>query len=188
MLWWNSGEIMLNIWWIWWNSCEIPANLWKSVLKHRKPTTSHKSAFPHPRQKRISFRRVNLLPKGGACGILPHFPPPTFRRVAWPATFSILHVLFWMFSGPETGKRKRVPRKADGKLTLLVSFGGSWHDKLTLLVTHLSLRILAYPFRGRWPNRRGNWMFNKQTMPNAPFNPIGPRGLETDPRHPHSSQ
>ena len=38
------------------------------------------------------------------------------------------------FSGPETGKRKRVARKADGKLTLLV--------------THFSLPILAYPFQG----------------------------------------
>ena len=27
-------------------------------------------------------------------------------------------------SGPETGKRKRVTRKADGKLTLLVNLGG----------------------------------------------------------------
>ena len=29
-----------------------------------------------------------------------------------------------LFSGPETGKRKRVTRKADGKLTLLVNLGG----------------------------------------------------------------
>ena len=29
------------------------------------------------------------------------------------------------FSGPETSKRKRVTRKADGKLTLLVKLGGS---------------------------------------------------------------
>ena len=28
------------------------------------------------------------------------------------------------FSGPETGKRNRVTRKADGQLTLLVTFGG----------------------------------------------------------------
>ena len=51
-------------------------------------------------------------------------------------------------SGPETGKRKRVTRKADGKLTLSVSLGGSWHEQLTLLVTHLSLPILAYPSQG----------------------------------------
>ena len=52
------------------------------------------------------------------------------------------------FSGPETGKRKRVARKADRKLTLLVNLGGSWHEKLTLLVIHFSLPILAYPFQG----------------------------------------
>ena len=52
------------------------------------------------------------------------------------------------FSGPEAGKRKRVRRKADGKLTLLVNTVGSWHEKLTLLVTHFSLPILAYPFQG----------------------------------------
>ena len=50
-----------------------------------------------------------------------------------------------MFSWPETGKRKRVMRKADGKLTPLVNLGGSWHEKLTLLVTRFSLPILAYP-------------------------------------------
>ena len=52
------------------------------------------------------------------------------------------------FSGPKTGKRKRVTRKADGKLTLLVSFGGSWHEQLMFLVTHFSLPIFAYPFQG----------------------------------------
>ena len=42
-------------------------------------------------------------------------------------------------SGPQTGKRKRETRKADGKLTLLV--------------TPFSLPILAYPFQGhRVPN------------------------------------
>ena len=51
-------------------------------------------------------------------------------------------------SGPETGKRKQATRKADGKLTLLVHLGGSWHEKLTLVVTHFSLPILAYPFQG----------------------------------------
>ena len=30
----------------------------------------------------------------------------------------------------------------------LVNLGGSWHEKLTLLVTHFSLLILAYPFQG----------------------------------------
>ena len=48
-------------------------------------------------------------------------------------------------SGPETGKRKRVARKADGKL--MVNLAGSWHEKLTLLVTHFSSPILAYPFQ-----------------------------------------
>ena len=51
-------------------------------------------------------------------------------------------------SGPETDKRKRVTRKADGKLTRLVNLGGSWHERLTLLVTHFSLPILAYSFQG----------------------------------------
>ena len=54
------------------------------------------------------------------------------------------------FSGPEMGRRKRVTRKAGGKLTRLVNLGGSWHEKLTLLVTCFSLRILAYPFQGHW--------------------------------------
>ena len=44
-------------------------------------------------------------------------------------------------SGPETDKRKRVTRKADGKPTLLVNLGGSWHEKLALLVTHFGLPI-----------------------------------------------
>ena len=40
------------------------------------------------------------------------------------------------FSGPKTGKRKRVARKAC-----------RMHEKLTLLVTHFSLPTLAYPFQ-----------------------------------------
>ena len=62
----------------------------------------------------------------------------------------ILLIIMIMFqiSGPETGKRKRVTLKADGKLTFLVNLGGSWHEKLTLLVPHFSLPILAYPFQG----------------------------------------
>ena len=52
------------------------------------------------------------------------------------------------FSGPATGRRKRLTRRADGKLALLVNSGGSWHDKLTFLVTHFSLPISAYPFQG----------------------------------------
>ena len=51
-------------------------------------------------------------------------------------------------SGPETGKRKRVTRKADEQLVLLVNLGVSWHEKLMLLVTHFSLHISAYPFQG----------------------------------------
>ena len=39
-------------------------------------------------------------------------------------------------SGPETGERKRVAQRADGKLTLLVNLGGCWHEKQTLLVIH----------------------------------------------------
>ena len=52
------------------------------------------------------------------------------------------------FSGPETGERKRATLKNDGKLTRLVNIGVSWHEKLTPLVTHFSLPILAYPFQG----------------------------------------
>ena len=37
-------------------------------------------------------------------------------------------------NGPETGKREQIARKADGKLALLVKLGGSWHEKLALLV------------------------------------------------------
>ena len=44
-------------------------------------------------------------------------------------------------SGPETSKRKQVTRKADGKPTLLVNLGRSWHEKLTILATRLSSPI-----------------------------------------------
>ena len=40
-----------------------------------------------------------------------------------------------LLRGPETGKRKRLTRKPDGKLMCLV--------------THFSLRTLAYPFQGQ---------------------------------------
>ena len=56
-----------------------------------------------------------------------------------------------LISGPEAVKRKRETRKADGKLTLLVNLGGTWHEKPTLLVTHFSLPSLADPFQGRRP-------------------------------------
>ena len=70
----------------------------------------------------------------------------------------LLHPWLWplpdsqcgFVSGPEMGKRKRVSRKAEGKLTLLVNLGGSWHEKLTLLVTQFSLPSLAYPVQGHW--------------------------------------
>ena len=55
--------------------------------------------------------------------------------------------VYIIVSGPETGKRKRVTRKADGKPTRLVDLGGSWREKLTLLVTHVSLPILLTHFR-----------------------------------------
>ena len=32
----------------------------------------------------------------------------------------------------------------------LVNSGGSWHEKLMLLVTHFSLPVLAFPFQGHW--------------------------------------
>ena len=71
----------------------------------------------------------------------PRQPPGRSPRFALGGLGSVLSV--------KTGKRKRVTRKADGKLTLLVNLGGSWHEKLTLLVTHFSLPIaLAYPFQG----------------------------------------
>ena len=57
-----------------------------------------------------------------------------------------------VFSGPETGERKRVTRKADRKLTLFVNLGESWQEKLTLLVTHFSLPISAYSFQGHSSN------------------------------------
>ena len=57
-------------------------------------------------------------------------------------------VLYANVSGPETGKRKPVTRKVGIKLTLWVNLGGSWHEKLTFLVTHCSLPIAAYPFQG----------------------------------------
>ena len=59
-------------------------------------------------------------------------------------TYPWVHVFFKVtfgVSGPDTGKRKRVTRKADGKLTRLMNFGRSWHEKLTLLVTHFNLPI-----------------------------------------------
>ena len=71
-------------------------------------------------------------------------PPPAARPPIWrqvPRTCRSERPAK-IVSGPETGKRKRVTRKADGKLTLLVNLGrGSWHEKLTLLVTHFSLPI-----------------------------------------------
>ena len=50
------------------------------------------------------------------------------------------------FSGPEPGQRKRVTRKADGKLTLLVNLGGVLARKAKAFgypfqLTHFSLPI-----------------------------------------------
>ena len=40
---------------------EIPANFWQSVLKHRKPTTKHNSAFPRTDASMLlSSRRFNI--------------------------------------------------------------------------------------------------------------------------------
>ena len=69
------------------------------------------------------------------------FRPPVVRPLR-------RRIMLQMLSGPETGQRKRVTRKADGKLTLLMNVGGSWHEKLTLSVTHFSLPVSAYPFQG----------------------------------------
>ena len=57
------------------------------------------------------------------------------------------------FSSPETGKRKRVTRKADGKLTLLVNLGGSGTKSWRFW-----LLILAYPFQGHWSGRLSGWL------------------------------
>ena len=48
-----------------------------------------------------------------------------------------------MLSGPETGKRERVTRKADGKLTLLMNLGGVLARKADPFGW---LPISAYPF------------------------------------------
>ena len=57
--------------------------------------------------------------------------------------------VYKLLSGPETGKRKRVTRKADGKLTeswRKVNLGGSWHGKADVFgypfqLTHFSLPV-----------------------------------------------
>ena len=50
------------------------------------------------------------------------------------------------------GLKKRVTRKADGKLMRLEKLGGSWHEKLTLLVTRFSLRThFSLPISGCFP-------------------------------------
>ena len=72
----------------------------------------------------------------GAPGLARVSPRPSARKITQ------------RLGGLETGKRKRVTRKADGTLTLLVNFRGSWHEQLTILATHFSLSILAHPFRG----------------------------------------
>ena len=59
-----------------------------------------------------------------------------------------------ILGGPETGERKRVTRKAGGKLTLLVNLVVSWHEKLRLLVTPFSVPMFAYPFQGHPENMR----------------------------------
>ena len=43
-----------------------------------------------------------------------------------------------MSMAPERGKRKRITRKADRKLTLLVNLGGAWHEKKY---------VVGYPFQ-----------------------------------------
>ena len=62
----------------------------------------------------------------------------------------------WVFSGPETGKRKRVTRKADGELTLLVNLGGTWHGCVWLpssaypcLLTHFRATEFLYNLSGQ---------------------------------------
>ena len=77
---------------------------------------------------------------------------PMERGVVACSNANFLRYLTWIpISDPETGKRKRVTRKADGKLTLLVNLGVSWHEQLTLLVTRFSLPILAYLFEATEP-------------------------------------
>ena len=95
-------------------------------------------------QHLVSSKSVDV-----ACGALAAGPPPR-RTVSQRAVRRMTPEggARSYLSGPETGKRKRGTRKADGKLTLLVNLGGSWHEKLTLLVAHFSLPILAHPVQG----------------------------------------
>ena len=61
------------------------------------------------------------------------------------------HETLFSGSGPETVERKRVTRKADGKLALLVNLGvlGRKADAYPFKFTQFSLPILAYPIS--WP-------------------------------------
>ena len=91
---------------------------------------------------------VSRLPRAAPLGLeVPFAPPKPQPLSATPVRLaaSAPHRGITSFRGPETGKRKRVARKADGKLTLVANLGVSWHEKLTCLATHFSLPILAYP-------------------------------------------
>ena len=64
---------------------------------------------------------------------------------------SIIYIYIYVYSvALKAGKRNRVARKADGKLTSLVNLGGPWHEKLTLLVTRFSLPISAHWIMRKW--------------------------------------
>ena len=79
--------------------------------------------------------------------LVPTRAVPSLRRSGARSPWPRLGEKHQAISGPATGKRERVMRKAHGKLTLWVNFGGSWHE-LTCLVTHFSFPILGYPFQG----------------------------------------
>ena len=70
-----------------------------------------------------------------------------------------IYIYIYIYSVAPNGQAKtgsvKSRRRADGKPTRSVNSGGSWHEKLTLLVTHFSLPILAYPFLGHWKMRQG---------------------------------
>ena len=57
-----------------------------------------------------------------------------YHMIYYTTRYAIYYMYFMLFntirvfSGPETGKRKRVTRAAGGKLPLMVDFGGSWHE------------------------------------------------------------
>ena len=100
--------------------------------------------------------------------LLPHVEMWSGSRLVRAAAcnHALQRILLHAVSGPESGKPKRITRNADGKLTCLVSLGGSWHEKLTLLVTHVSL-LTSGPCRHvvsrRTPSPRSRWRSSRRS-------------------------